>query len=80
MLHGHCGGQPGFEPQPGTHWYHCSQNNLFQRKDDSHLGGSGEKFKNIKQVPFKSLEKKQQKWQKLFGDLELWIGFKSHNF
>lgn len=38
-----------------------------------------EKFKNIKQIPSKSLEKKKQKWQKLFGDLEFWIGFKSHN-
>lgn len=80
VLHGHCGGQPGFEPKPGTHWYHCPQNNLFQRKDVSYLGGSGEKLKNIKQIPPKFLEKKKRKWQKLFGGLELWIGFKSRNF
>lgn len=63
-----------------THWYHCPQNNLFQGKDVSHLGGSGEKFKNIKQIQPKYLEKKKQKWQKLFGGLELRIGFKSCNF
>lgn len=63
-----------------THWYHCPQNNLFQRKDVSHLGGSGEKFKNIKQIQPKYLEKKKQKWQKLFGGLELRIGFKSRHF
>lgn len=80
MLHGHCGGQPGFEPQPGTHWYHCPQNNLFQKKDVSHLGSCGEKFQNIKQILPKSLEKKKQKWQKFFGGLELWIGFQSLNF
>lgn len=74
------GGQPGFEPQPGTHWYHCPQNSLFQRKDVSHLGGLGEKIKNTKQIQSKSLEKKKQKWQKLFGGLELWIGFHSHPF
>lgn len=62
-----------------THWYHCPQNNLFQRKHVYHLGGSGEKFKNIKQIQPKCLEKKQ-KWQKLFGGLELHTGFKSHNF
>lgn len=58
-----------------THWYHCPQNKLFQRKDVSHLGDSGEKCKNIKQIQTKCLEKKQQKWQKLFGGLELQIGF-----
>lgn len=47
----------------------------FQRKDVSHLGDSGEKCKNIKQIQTKCLEKKQQKWQKLFGGLELQIGF-----
>lgn len=57
----HCGAQPGFEPQPGTHCYHCPQKNLFQRKDVSHLGGSQEKFKNIKQISPKSLEKKKKK-------------------
>lgn len=57
----HCGVQAGFEPQPGTHCYHCPQNNLFQRKDVSHLGGSQEKFKNIKQISPKSLEKKKKK-------------------
>lgn len=80
VLHGHCVGQPGFEPQPGTHWYHCPQNNLLQIEDVSHLDGSSENLKNIKQIPPKSLEKKKQKWQKLFGGLELWKGFKSRNF
>lgn len=80
VLHGQWGGQPGCEPQPGTHCYHCPQNNLFQRKDVSHLCGSGEKFKNIKQILPKSLEKKKQKWQKLSGVLELQIEFKSHHF
>lgn len=69
-----------FEPQPGTHCYHCPQNNLFQREGVSHLGGSQEKFKNIKQISPKSLEKKKKKWQKIFGGLELWIGFKPPHF